>query len=745
MSGSPFGKYLLYERIAAGGMAEIYRAKYAAAAGVTKQVVIKKILPHYAGNRNFVSMFINEAKIAMGLSHGNIAQVFDFGEIDGEYFLAMEYVHGQTISKIMRRAREKGLNIPPPYVALIGMEMCRGLHYAHTRVDEQQRPLNIVHRDVSPQNVIVSYEGQVKLVDFGIAKARSASDVDKTQAGAIKGKYVYFSPEQARAKDLDGRSDVFATGICLYEMLCGRLPFEGKMVEVLNKIVRGDFQRPSKINADVDPQLEAVLLKSMATSRDDRYVSALGFQEALAGYLVTVAPRFNQSSLAQLVDFLFVEELEAEGRHVDVAPDFLEQVAHWKDPETAQVQVGASPPQPELTSAERRSAMRSSARPSELSEPGPQHTGSVFRGRRFGTAPLLALFALAVALGSGLVIWLGRPRTFGVRLTSVPTGAAVHVDGADTGQQTPATILGLVASQPHEVELVSAGMRPWRRPVSGSGNAVLELDAQLEKEPSAVVTKPPLPVAPAAVHPEHIDEAARDQPPAPPPAATASYPATTLKMEAATLAVSIPGSRAARIRLNPRKSYRLTVEGMASLDEVGRTRGAFYFTEREPTSSGPAFGWVGPHDVARLTGVRVLYGFLIDATPSDNAGAVTLVAREGRTTTRLTVDARSNAIWPEAGHGATFAGLAQHGRFVAELKGRANMGVGAGGVDRALFWYDGNVDLALLGRNPDLTHGVLRVGKPVTLENPTGLLIFIPDDDPLDNSGGLTLTLKPRR
>ena len=219
-----FGKYELQARIAAGGMAEIYKARFSPAPGVTKQVVIKRILPHYAANKAFIAMFTNEAKIALGLSHGNIAQVFDFGEIDGDWFLAMELVDGQPLSKVMKRARTLQIGVmPTPFAVLIGIEMLRGLHYAHTRLDEQGRPLKIVHRDVSPQNILIAYEGQVKIVDFGIARARTAGR-DETEAGAVKGKYAYFAPEQARAKELDARTDIFAAGIVLYEMLCRTTP-----------------------------------------------------------------------------------------------------------------------------------------------------------------------------------------------------------------------------------------------------------------------------------------------------------------------------------------------------------------------------------------------------------------------------------------------------------------------------------------------------------------------------------------
>src|SRR4051812_41640466 len=169
-------------------MAEIFRARFSPAPGVTKQVVIKRILPHYAANKAFIQMFTNEAKIAIGLSHGNIAQVFDFGQIDGAWFLAMELVDGQPLSKVIKRAREQQLALLPiGFSVLIAIELLKGLHYAHTRLDERGKPLGIVHRDVSPQNVLVSYEGQVKVVDFGIAKARTAGRED-TEAGAVKGK-----------------------------------------------------------------------------------------------------------------------------------------------------------------------------------------------------------------------------------------------------------------------------------------------------------------------------------------------------------------------------------------------------------------------------------------------------------------------------------------------------------------------------------------------------------------------------
>ena len=733
MSGSPFGKYLLYERIAAGGMAEIYRAKYVAAAGVTKSVVIKKILPHYAGNRNFVSMFINEAKIAVGLSHGNIAQVFDFGEIDGEYFIAMEFVHGQTVSKILRRAREKGLRIPSSYAAFIAMEMCRGLHYAHTRADESQRPLNIVHRDVSPQNIIVSYEGQVKIVDFGIAKARSASEADKTQAGAIKGKYVYFSPEQARARDLDGRSDVFATGIVLYEMLCGRLPFEGKMIEVLNKIVRGDFPRPSTIAPHIDPQLEALLLKALATSRDDRFTSSLAFQEALAGYLFEIAPRFNQSNLAQLVDYLFQEELAQEGREVQPTESFLSQVNRWRDQELTRAPPAEPLEEVEITSAERGPGRRS-AIPTLDSDPAlPKHTRSAFASTQVRLGIAVAVFAAAAALGGGAVVYFGRAKSFSVHLSSTPPGLEVRLDGAPTGERTPVTLANLPADRAHMLGLYAPGLKPWTQQVQPARGETVEVNAVLEPAPLG-----------AAGASQGEDLGARDEVAAPAFApAVAIAPETDLRLDAAAIALSVPASRAARIRLDPRASYSLSVQGEATLDTVAHTRGCFYFVEREANATGPTFGWLGPGDSATVCGARALYGFVVDPSPGDNAGALTLIAREGKRELRLPVDARTNAIFPEPARGGRFTGLASQGRFALELQGRADFGAGAGPSQSAIYWYEGTLDLNELAKSPEISHGVIHAGEQVSLLRPSQVVLFVPDDDTGDNHGALAASVRP--
>src|SRR5215217_6362950 len=213
--GDKFGRYELVSWLGRGGMAATWRARWVGDAGITKSVLIKKVLPAYVADEAFISMFINEARISATLSHGNIAQVLDFGRVGGEYFLAMELVDGRPLHHILKRAAKTGLKqLPVPLAVYIALEMCRGLHYAHTRTDDKGTPLDIVHRDISPDNVLISYEGQVKIVDFGIAKAQMARNF-KTEPGVVKGKYLFFSPEQARGHEVDARTDIWATGLVL--------------------------------------------------------------------------------------------------------------------------------------------------------------------------------------------------------------------------------------------------------------------------------------------------------------------------------------------------------------------------------------------------------------------------------------------------------------------------------------------------------------------------------------------------
>jgi eukaryotic-like serine/threonine-protein kinase len=334
--GMSFGRYELVSRLGYGGMAETWRARLLGAAGVTKPILIKKILGAHADNEAFVSMFINEARISATLSHGNIAQVHDFGKVDGEYFLAMEFVDGQPLDRILKRAQGAGLfALPPQLATFIALEMCRGLHYAHTRKDGSGKPLGLVHRDISPDNVLVSYEGEVKLVDFGIAKAKANALKFTTAPGVVKGKYLFFSPEQARGEEVDARTDVWATGITLYQLLCGRLPVDGPEHAVIPKLIKGLFPPPGEVRRDLPAELNDITMKALALRREERFASSHDFGEALAGFLYSSMPRFSAMSLSYFVQELFRDELANEGREAQVPHSFRQEMGQWKIPSTS--------------------------------------------------------------------------------------------------------------------------------------------------------------------------------------------------------------------------------------------------------------------------------------------------------------------------------------------------------------------------------------------------------------------------
>ena len=268
-----YGPYRLLRRIAVGGMAEVFRAKRTGVEGFEKVVAVKRILPHLSDNKEFVDMFINEAKMVAGLTHPNIVQIFDLGKIDRTYFIAMEYVHGHDLRTIMRRAREKGLRIPLDLGLLIVSRVCSALEYAHRKKDERGVPMQIVHRDVSPQNILISFEGDVKLTDFGIAKAATKATI--TDSGALRGKLLYMSPEQAWGKPMDRRSDVFSLGIVFYEMVTDQKPFLASSERSILETVREcAVVPPSQVNPRIPEKLEKVVMKALARDVEERYQDA---------------------------------------------------------------------------------------------------------------------------------------------------------------------------------------------------------------------------------------------------------------------------------------------------------------------------------------------------------------------------------------------------------------------------------------------------------------------------------------
>jgi serine/threonine protein kinase len=292
-------------------MAEVWRGKAFGAGGFERLVAIKRILPNIAEDDEFISMFIDEAKISVQLTHANIAQIYELGQITNSYFIAMEYIPGKDMRAIFDRCRKKAEPAPIPLVAYCVSKMCEGLDYAHRKKDGMGRDLNIVHRDISPQNVLISYEGEVKVIDFGIAKA--AGKATKTQAGILKGKFGYMSPEQIRGLNLDRRSDVFAIGVCLYEMLTGERLFVGDSdFSVLEKVRKAEVAPPSTYNRRIPEQLEKIVLKALARDVDERYQYASELGDDLQRFLITSESIFGRKDLMQYMKSTFAEDVERE-------------------------------------------------------------------------------------------------------------------------------------------------------------------------------------------------------------------------------------------------------------------------------------------------------------------------------------------------------------------------------------------------------------------------------------------------
>jgi len=299
----PFGPYTLIRRLAVGGMAEVYVASAAGSAGFEKLVALKRIHPHLSSDQGFVSMLIEEAKLSASLSHQNIVQTFDLGCIEDSYFIVMEHVEGYDLDRVLRALRERREKLPVGVAAHVAAELCRGLAYAHQQIDDQGRPQHIVHRDVSPQNILLSLAGEVKIADFGIAKA--ASRVSDAEAGVIKGKYFYMSPEQAWGDPLDYRSDIFSAGIVLWELLVGETLHQAKHVQaLLDDVRRAEVPPPSSLRAEVPAALDAIVARATSAEPSDRFSDAGDFADAICEVLAARPPTHPAVQIRALLDEL---------------------------------------------------------------------------------------------------------------------------------------------------------------------------------------------------------------------------------------------------------------------------------------------------------------------------------------------------------------------------------------------------------------------------------------------------------
>jgi serine/threonine protein kinase len=508
------GRYELLKRIAKGGMGEIWLARARGAAGFEKTCIIKKILGHLAEEEEFVTKFLDEGRIVVQLVHGNIVPVFDMGEENGEYYLAMEYIPGRDLREVTKRLRNQGDNVPVDLALFVTSEVCKGLDYAHRKTDERGESLGIVHRDVSPSNVLISREGEVKLIDFGIARA--AGRQGKTVTGRIQGKFCYMSPEQASGKKLDGRSDVFSTGVVLYEMLTSFRPFEGDTdLESLDLVRRCEFDPPSTLNPEVPPEVDAIIAKALGKDPATRHQTIDQLQLECLQYLYTAGTAPTPSELAEFLSDVFPEGLEREElrsardsapsppkkMNLDEALDFeLGRLIEGSDPdesidplETTAVSsdplkgaLGPGPTRTRAAPAESSDGSESAPGTTAPTEPDrPEPAGSAATAPAHSEADegrsrgLLVALLLIVLVGGGLAVYgATRPERGSALIRSEPAGAQILVDGAHEGARTPNTLK--LPPGEYEITLELDGHEPRTMPINVRLDQRTELIARLD-------------------------------------------------------------------------------------------------------------------------------------------------------------------------------------------------------------------------------------------------------------------------
>src|SRR3954454_4654626 len=298
------GRYRVVDEIGIGGMASVHLARMDGPGGFQKWVAIKRIHPHLVEDDQFVDMFLDEARIAAGINHANVAQVFDLGKDDNTYWIAMEYLHGEPLREMMRRAEERRMRITPELAARICSDAAEGLHAAHELRGKNGQLLGLVHRDVTPHNLFLTYDAYTKVVDFGIAKV--ADRLSSTRAGTLKGKLAYMSPEQVRGAEVDRTTDISALGVVLWELTTNQRLFRMDTdLDTLEKVQACIVPPPSTIVRDYPPELEAVVMKALAKRKQDRYATAREFSKALQNYLLRRGAFVGPEEVAQFIRHVF--------------------------------------------------------------------------------------------------------------------------------------------------------------------------------------------------------------------------------------------------------------------------------------------------------------------------------------------------------------------------------------------------------------------------------------------------------
>jgi serine/threonine protein kinase len=494
---APFGPYTLLSCLSFDGVAELFLALQRSPSGFEKLVVVKRVRPGRGAEPSFAAMFAREARLAAMLSHPNVVQTFDAGEVDGQFFIAMEYVHGEDVRAVVEAATAgDGPGIPLEHAIGIVLSVCAGLAYVHEKCDLNGKPLGIIHRDVCTSNIVVSFGGDVKVVDFGVARS-DGDDGEETLVATLKGKIGYMSPEQVVGGDLDRRTDLFALGVVLFELTTGKRPFAGRSdVETLTLIRDCACPRPSHIVAAYPPALERIVMRALQKRKEERYPSARALQGELERFVRDRRVALSSAELGTWMQGVFKDRGDTHRNEVIAA-----QQRRWAE---GAVDSGASVSQ---------SLAPSSTAPTEALAPSP----AGWKGRATWGA-----VAAALTLLTGTVLYMGRgieremaartellreyheeqsfrappsadaPEPTGaLEVTSRPPGAAIWINGTLRPEVTPATVNKIAVDHELHVKVAMDGFEPFRITTRVTDESPFrELDVDLKAVPAAVVVHP---------------------------------------------------------------------------------------------------------------------------------------------------------------------------------------------------------------------------------------------------------------
>lgn len=515
----PFGKYQLLRKIASGGMGQVFLA-LERGGGFERLVVLKLILPHLAEDEDFLEMFLDEARLVARLAHPNLITILDLSEIDGRHCLAMEYVHGDDLRRLDKFSRAQGKPLPVGLVLRVMAEAAAGLHYAHQARDPQGQPLKLVHRDVSPQNILVGFDGGVKVIDFGVAKA--AGSASHTATGVLKGKYPYMSPEQANGMPVDARSDLFALGVVLWELLTNRRLFKGESDLMTLRLVRDcQVPPPSQLNPKLPPGLDELVLKALAPTPEGRFPDCGSFRLAIEDYILQYQLPASNAHLSAWLRELYAERLAHESD-----PSHLDQLSEDTDLDAKSNPSRSNARSPSQSQSKKNVAPAPPPNPSSTGTPvippprsldgKTQHTRTLVpepeEPRRFRWMPVVAGLGVLLFAAGGAVIYLRQhpaetpapvteptpvaheqvdaetprpvpaPQPVRLKVRTEPAGALVEVDGKHVGA-TPAELPLAPDAPPVTLALKLDGYEPVSQQVSAANAPELSVKLTQKQKP----------------------------------------------------------------------------------------------------------------------------------------------------------------------------------------------------------------------------------------------------------------------